>query len=175
MGRILVGIGFLDFNNSSTLYRILGSRFRSYLRGMETFSWQFWNVGPKWIPILPTRHGNSSRWAICSGWLYPFRSYLRGMETPQSDNIRKVTSYSDPTYEAWKQKFLFGHKCILRDSDPTYEAWKQEIATSIDAKLVKFRSYLRGMETPAILAKRYPPIHIPILPTRHGNCNSFPH
>ena len=76
------------------------------------------------IPILPTRHGNTS------------------LLLPPHHKSR----YSDPTYEAWKPSFLFQavvskHIPILptrhgnlagslqlplpiRYSDPTYEAWK---------------------------------------------------
>ena len=35
--------------------------------------------------------------------------------------------YSDPTYEAWKQRRLEKQGLIYAHSDPTYEAWKQFI------------------------------------------------
>ncbi len=82
----------------------------------------------------------------------------------------KSTSYSDPTYEAWKhltgnlnisgeinsdptyEAWKLGSQCEIDmskrpNSDPTYEAWKLIIIYSMMILLTVFRSYLWGMET----------------------------
>ena len=54
-------------------------------------------------------------------------------------------------------------------SDPTYEAWKLFKLKGNAASITEFRSYLRGMETSPSLLLEGLYLHIPILPTRHGN------
>ena len=144
--------------------------FRSYLRGMETQmtqnaflsylgsdptyeAWkQFKDIrGDKeedWVPILPTRHGNSLKTLEAIKRKIGFRSYLRGMETALwLSTYRQWRPSSDPTYEAWKRHSLYGQcarspkvpilptrhgnkrktadvEDIEYGSDPTYEAWK---------------------------------------------------
>ena len=71
-------------NKTESLGEKKNSRLRSYLWGMETICWRF---------VL--------------GLFQRLRSYLWGMETIPARKRSKADSlHSDPTYEAWKPKFL---------------------------------------------------------------------
>ncbi len=52
-------------------------------------------------------------------------------------------SYSDPTYEAWKQlSIITPPEDQLKHSDPTYEAWKRRGFVYLSKPVHVFRSYL---------------------------------
>ncbi len=120
------------------------------------------------IPILPMRHGNRhfKSWVLKR---LKFRSYLWGMETAIWQWDFKTRFYSDPTYEAWKPKF----------SSNLAKNWKIPILPMrhgnfkllklVPLLLVKFRSYLWGMETFFERRLSFKGVFIPILPMRHGN------
>ena len=85
-------------------------------------------------------------------------------------NVSHSREHSDPTYEAWKPPTSLLFHTNKDNSDPTYEAWKLTVHHSNAANLciipilptrhgnaltsavllskgLRFRSYLRGMET----------------------------
>ena len=103
--------------------------------------------GEEDIPILPTRHGNSTT----IGLTYPY------------------CLNSDPTYEAWKLEKESGRIESGSYSDPTYEAWKH-IYVDFDYVSQRLIPILPTRHGNYFIPKwRVHDSVIPILPTRHGN------
>ncbi len=127
-------------------------RFRSYLWGMETLKDGVDHLFCLVIPILPTRHGNttgSHQWSPDTG-----NSILPTRHGNRKGEILRLTwdNKFDPTYEAWKHM-----KYLVRKSDV----------------FPQIRSYLRGMETDNVFSILYIYRTNSILPTRHGNDHNF--
>ena len=146
-----------------------GTKFRSYLWGMETMRLVLHYQPRTCVSILPMRHGNLPQ-VTSTGW---------------------PLSCFDPTYEAWKRSswktvwlFFWTFRSYLWGMETQHLVWGSLFSE-------RFRSYLWGMETvsrwresnpdrgfdPTYEAWKPPgrwagdksPI-VSILPMRHGNC-----